>query len=742
MNWVGQPVLRKEGRSKVTGTARYVADLDFPGALYAATVRSPVPRGRIRNIRFADGIPWKEFTIVRAEDIPGDNVVVNFERDQPFLADSVVNHPGEAIVLIAHPDRYLVERATAHVHIDIEPLPAVLTLEESLKQTEIIWGSDNIMKSYQVEKGNVDSVWDQAYAIMEGEYSTEAQEQLYIENHGMVAAANPKDGVTVWGSLQCPFYVHRALKTLFGLPDDRIQVIQTETGGAFGGKEDYPSIIAGHAALLAWKSGKPVKLLYRRMEDMAVTTKRHPSRTRIKTAVDKNGKLLAVEIDFVLDGGAYATLSAVVLSRGTLHATGPYFCPNVRIRSRVVATNVPPHGAFRGFGAPQSIFAIERHMDKIAKALVLSPDEIRRRNFLKKGDTTATEQLIKEDVDYPALLDEALRLSDFCRKRKEFETKNALTKIKKGIGLSAFMHGAGFTGSGEKFLASVAAVEADPTGRVHVLASSTEIGQGKDTVFAQIAAETLGLNPDDIEIVRPDTRRVPDSGPTVASRTTMIVGKLVEKASSDIRKILTAAGLLKDDYSHDDFIRACRLYHERFGKLRAQSQYEPPANILWDDKKYRGDAYATYAWAVYVAEVSVDTLTYETKVDHFVATQEVGRVINPVLAEGQIEGGVAQGIGFALYEKVSWNAGRMANSQMTNYIVPTALDVPPITVFFDERNRHHGPSGAKGIGELPLDGPAPAILNAVENATGAAIDHVPLMPENLMEALGGGNAVL
>ena len=365
---VGALVPRKEGYDKVTGRALYVDDLAFPEMLYGTTVRSHCARGRIRKISFEGDLPWEEFTIVTAKDIPAKNYVALILTDQPYLADGVVNHPEEPVVLLAHPDKYLLEEARRAVRLEIEPRPAVFTLEESLEQKEIIWGEDNLLKAIRVEKGNVDDVWAGADFIVEGEYRTGAQEQLYIESNGMIAAANPSDGVTVWGSMQCPYYVHKALVPLFGLPEEKIRVIQTATGGGFGGKEEYPSMIAGHAALLAWKSGKPVKMIYDRAEDMVASTKRHPSRTRHRTAVSKDGKLLGMEIDFVIDGGAYATLSAVVLSRGTLHAAGPYYCPNIRIRSRAVATNVPPHGAFRGFGAPQATFALERHLNRVAGA--------------------------------------------------------------------------------------------------------------------------------------------------------------------------------------------------------------------------------------------------------------------------------------------------------------------------------------------------------------------------------------
>ena len=735
--YIGQSVPRKEGREKVTGRARYVDDLTFPGMLYGATVRSQVARGQIRGIHFEGSVPWDEFTIVTARDIPGKNCVALILEDQPYLAAEQVNHPEEPIVLLAHADRYLLEEARRAVRVEIEPLPAVFTIEESLAHKEVVWGENNVFKSFLVTQGDVESAWKRADFIVEGEYHTGAQEQLYIEPNGMIAVATPQDGVTVWGSLQCPFYVHKALVALFGLPKEKVRVVQMETGGGFGGKEEYPSMIAGHAALLAWKSGRPVKIVYDRAEDMAATTKRHPSRTRHRTAVSRDGKLLAMDIDFVIDGGAYTTLSPVVLSRGTIHAAGPYFCPNVRIRGRAVATNLPPHGAFRGFGAPQSIFALECHMNEVAKATGLTPDEFRRRNFIEQGQTSAVGQVIRERVDMRRLLDRALELSDYHAKTKRLAAENTHSRLKKGIGFASFMHGAGFTGSGEEYLASVVSLEATPEGRVRVLAASTEMGQGTNTVFAQIAAETLGLDYEWIEVAQPDTAAVPNSGPTVASRTCMIVGKLVESAALGLKQTLIRSGFLRENYEPAEFRQACAKYLEQFGPLKSTSQYQPPPGVHWDDEKYQGDAYGTYAWAVYVAEVTVDTITCEVRVDDFVAVQEVGKVIHPVLATGQIEGGVAQGIGYALFENVVWQEGRMVNAQMTNYIMPTSADVPPIRVYFEENPYPHGPQGAKGIGELPMDGPAPAIVNAIEQATGVRIPRIPVTPEVLMEALEG-----
>lgn len=739
---VGTNVERKEGPAKVTGAARYVDDITMPGMLHGATVRSTIARGKIRSIEFGPGVDWAEYVVVTAADIPGRNMVTMFLEDQPLLAVDRVNHAEEPIVLLAHADRERLAAAVAAVQIEYEPEPAVFTIEQSESLDHVIWGEGetaNTFKQFHLERGEVDAAFAAADFIVEGEYRTGAQEQLYIETNGMIAEATAGQ-VTVWGSLQCPFYVHRALKAIFGLGDEglrdeQVRVVQTETGGAFGGKEDYPSILAGHCALLALKAGRPVKMIYDRAEDMAATTKRHPSRTRHRTAVSKDGKLLACDIEVAIDGGAYATLSSTVCSRATIHAAGPYQWPAVRVRSRALATNTPPNGAFRGFGAPQSLFAIERHMEKVAKAVGLTPEELRRRNFLTTGGTTATGQILEDPVDLGALLDRALAAADFHKKKQRFARENVGSAVKRGIGFATFMHGAGFTGSGERYLNSMVGLEGTSQGQVRVLVSSTEFGQGTNTILAQIAAEALGADYADVVVAQPDTDAVPNSGPTVASRTAMVVGKLVERAGHAMLDKLRMAGLVGASYSTTKLCDAIRQYVAEFGELKCFERYVAPGTIYWDDAKYMGAAYPTYAWAVYVAEVEVDMTTYTPVVKEFHALQEVGRVLHPILAAGQIEGGVAQGIGFALYEKVVTKDGRMINHQMTNYIMPTSADLPRIYTHFAEVPFAHGPFGAKGIGELPMDGPAPAILNAIEDATGIAFCQVPLMPEDVFLAV-------
>ena len=738
---VGSAVPRKEGVDKLLGRARYVDDIEREGMWYGATVRSAIPRGIIRSIAFDRNVDWSEFAVVTAADVPGENHIHLIIADQPCLADGKVNHCEEPIVLLAHPDRHKVRGAVSAVKIEYEPLPPVFTIEESEQQDPIVWGADNLIKTFLLEKGDVDSVWQRAAHIVEGEYRTGAQEHLYIENNGMIAEYDAQCGVTVWGSLQCPYYVFKSLRSVFDLPEDKVRVIQTETGGAFGGKEDYPSILACHAALLAMKSGHPVKMVYDRMEDLAATTKRHPSRVRHRTALDRDGKLLAMDIDLATDGGAYATLSSTVLSRATLHSTGPYLCPNVRVNAHAWATNMVPYGAFRGFGAPQAIFAVERHMDEIAAAIGIDPVELRRKNFLHDGDMNATEQVMREPVILDLLLDRALNESDYYAKRARFAEENLSNPVKRGLGIAAFYHGSGFTGSGEVVLNSLAGVDVTPEGKARVLVSNTEFGQGTNTILTQVAAEALGIDYESVTMAPADTAEVPNSGPTVASRTSMVVGRLIERASLQLVAMLREHAGLGNSYTTEEFFAACERYRAANGDVLSTCRYEPPPGIQWDDQKYHGEAYPAYAWAVYVAQVAVDTTTYSAEVEDFWAVQEVGRVLHPVLAAGQIEGGIAQGIGFALYEKVIWQDGRMANNQMTNYVMPTAEDVPPIHVYFEQIPFRYGAFGAKGIGELPHDGPAPAIVNAIRDATGVGFRAIPLLPEDLYAGLVASQSI-
>jgi CO/xanthine dehydrogenase Mo-binding subunit len=622
----------------------------------------------------------------------------------------------------------------------VEELPAIFTIDESLAGDNIQWSTDNVFKKYLIKRGDSGAARSRADVVIEGEYWTGPQEQLYIEPQGVAATATPSAGVTVWGSMQCPFYVHKGLKPLFGLPDDKVRVIYTTTGGGFGGKEEYPTLPAGHAALLSWKSGgRPVKMIYDRLEDMWATTKRHPCRTRIRTGFSKDGNLISLEIDATMDGGAYVTLSPVVLSRGTLHAFGPYLCDHVTIDTRAVFTNSPPYGAFRGFGAPQTIFAMELHMDRAANELGIEPHELRMKNILRKGGTMPTGQVMKEEMDVAGVMKKAMDESGYLKKRAAYREHNRTDPaVRKGIGMALFFHGAGFTGSGEVFLDSKAGLELTESGGVRILSANTEIGQGSYTTHSQIVAEELRIPYERVEVAAPDTAVVPNSGPTVASRTCMVVGEILRRAAADLRDALVKSGELAAGYRNgEDFCRAAKRYREARGELKVYAVYKAPTDVRWDDKTYTGEAYGAYAWACYVADLEIDMTTFQAEVKDFVAVQEVGRVIHPVIAMGQIEGGVAQGIGWALYEDVVLQKGIMQNYQLTNYILPTTADTPPIRVFFYENPYAHGPFGAKGLGELPMDGPAPAIASAAAFALDRIIPRIPILPETIFEAMDG-----
>jgi CO/xanthine dehydrogenase Mo-binding subunit len=693
-------VRRKDGAAKVSGAARYVDDLAFPGMLYGRTVRSTIPAGLITAVHF--DFDKAGFTIVGARDIPGRNIVALIDDDQPCLADGEVRHVAEPILLLAHPDR---ERLlAAQVRVEYEPSSAFLDLDHASRS----------FKSISIDKGQLVRGFAEADHIVEGEYRFGHQEQLYIEPNGVIAVPHEDGSVTVYGSLQCPYYVHKALKVLLGLPGERVRVVQLETGGGFGGKEEYPSMIAGHAALLAVKAQRPVKLVYDRLEDMLATTKRHPGWVRHRTGVARNGRLTAMDVEVVLDGGAYSTLSPVVLSRGVIHAAGPYRCDHVRIRGRAMMTNTPPNGAFRGFGAPQTQFAVEAHMDRIAEAIGLDPVRVRERNALRPGDTTATGQRIGRDGSALRVLRAAVERSDYVRKRRAYAGTN------RGIGVSLFFHGSGFTGGGEVKLASKASLELVADG-VRIRVASTEIGQGTRTMHAQIVAETLRIPYDKVEVVPADTLLVPDSGPTVASRTCMVVGRILQRCAEELRRRVGR--------------RSLSSYYRKHGPVVITKEYEPPPEIVWSDDTYQGDAYGAYGWGCDVAELEVDPDTCEVRPLRITAVLEIGRAIHPMLAAGQIEGGTAQGIGYALLEDVVMRGGAMANAQLTNYIIPTTLDTPPIDVVILENPYKHGPFGAKGVGEMPIDGPAPAIVNALRH-TGIDIRAIPATPERILERGG------
>jgi CO/xanthine dehydrogenase Mo-binding subunit len=714
---------RREGPEKLTGLAKYADDLVFPGAWYGATIRSTEPHARLLAIDLDDAFDWSRVVVVTADDIPGDNVVSLIDDDQPVLVPigGEIRHQAEPVALIAAADRSTVREAKRHITVRTERLPAIFDPLQSDRQ----------FAQYVVERGDASAAMAQADRVIEATYRVGHQEQLYIENQAMIAVPQPNGGITVHGSLQCPYYIHKAMKRALAMGDDLAVVVQAETGGGFGGKEEYPSMIALHAALLAGKCGKPVRMIYDRHEDISATTKRHPAVIRYRSGVTSDGDLVAQEVEVIMDGGAYCTLTPVVLSRGTLHAGGPYRCENVRIVGRAMATNTPPNGAFRGFGAPQTEFAAEMQVNRIAEALGESPLELRRRWVYQEGDTTPTGQVLRESVGGPAVLEAAAEASAYEmhreRTRDARERRGSGARRATGVGLALAWHGAGFTGSGEVHLASVASVELTDDHRIRILTASTEMGQGTKTIFPQLVADALGVEYDEVEIAPQDTSIVPDSGPTVASRTAMVVGGLLIRAARNLKALV-----------EDETGRPFADSYPDAAARRVDERFVPYPGEPFDDRTYTGDAYPAFGWAAAVARVEVDLDTGEVAVRDFVAADDIGRVIHPVLAEGQVEGGSLQAIGYATIEEMKLVDGRYQNDRLATYLIPTALDAPVIHSILVEKPYSGAPHGAKGVGELPMDVGAPAVVAAIHDATGVWVHDLPATPERILAAMTSG----
>nr|HEX4313761.1 xanthine dehydrogenase family protein molybdopterin-binding subunit [Kofleriaceae bacterium] len=720
---VGTSMPRVDGVAKVTGAARYLDDLDAPGCWYGATVRSTVPHGVLEGIDRDPSFDWSRAIVVTAADIPGKNMILLLEEDQPALVaiGAKVMHVDEPIALVAAPTRELALAACRAVVPRIRALPAMYDIDASIRREVLLYKDDNVFKEFLIRKGHasdgeLEAAFARAHDVIDGTYVTSAQEQMYIEPQAMMAEWRD-DKCFIVGSMQCPYYVHKAMKPLLALGPSDVVITQSVTGGGFGGKEEYPSMLAAHVALLARAANHAVKIVYTRDEDIAATTKRHPCRTRHRLAVDATGEIIAMDIDVVMDGGAYLTLSPVVLSRGVLHAAGPYRCPVTRVRGRCVATNHPPHGAFRGFGAPQTTFAYERQLEKLARRRGEDPFALRSRLALRAGDTTSTGQLLGISVGTDEVLAAVAAVAGPPPGR---EPAGAPTK-RRGRGYCFYFHGAGFTGSGEARLAGRATVAYAPaTGRYEVRASSTDIGQGAITMFTQIAAAALGADPALVTVIDPSTANVPDSGPTVASRTCMVVGGVVDRASRLLRARIEAGETAPAG-----------------GELAETVQYEPPPGIAWDDATYTGSAYPVYGWACCLVDLTIDLDSYEVSIDRCVQAIDVGKAINPVIVKGQIEGGTLQALGWALLENIVYKDGRVANANMTNCIVPTFADAPEMETILVEVPYPFGPSGAKGVGEIPMDGPAAAVANAVGDAIGGDFDAIPILPEVVAAHLRG-----
>jgi CO/xanthine dehydrogenase Mo-binding subunit len=720
---VGRRVRRPDAADKVRGRALYVEDLPAAGSLCAGVLRSPHAHARISrlDVSRARALPGVH-AVLTARDIPGQNVIPMIQADWPVLAEDYVRHVGEGVALVAAETRDALADALAAVTIDYEPMLALLDMEEALAQGEV-------MAHWKIRRGDAAAALAHGdLVVVDATYHTPYQEHAYIEPNGMVAAPDGFGGVVVQGSLQCPFYVQKAVAAALGCDLNRVRIVQMVTGGGFGGKEDAPSAPGAQTALLAQATGRPVRLIFTREEDMAVMSKRHPARVRVRAGATAEGELVALEVDYLLDGGAYATLSPVVLFRGAVHAGGPYRWKHASVDARVVRTHKIPCGAFRGFGEPQAVFAIESALDELAERLGLDPLELRRRNALGLGDETITGHRLTASVGFAEVLDRVAASAEWARKREEYGRGG--TRPRRGIGLAACYYGVGLGAMGKHLNPAAASVVVAADGSVSVAVGTTEIGQGMITVLSQITADALGCPVEMVRVVEADTSRVPDSGPTVASRTTVMSGNAIRDAAARIRSAMEPA-IADSGLSWRDAVALC--VQKQIG-LAAHGWSAPPATTF-DLATGQGEAYICYTFSANVVELELDEETGETRVLAVHSGHDVGRVINPTTGEGQVEGGVVQGLGYALVEEHALRDGRILNDQFSTYIIPTPLDTPEIRSILVEDAFPWGPHGAKGLGETPIIAVAPAVTNAIFHASGARLRELPATPERVWRAL-------
>jgi CO/xanthine dehydrogenase Mo-binding subunit len=701
MENISASVKKKDHDGKIAGTALYVDDHDISGMLHGKLLRSTKAKARIRDIvvpALPDG-----YIIVDRRDIPGVNQVHIVQDDTPVFAGETVEYVGDPILLVAGPGLKTVERLLNEITVVYEELTPVLDMR----------ASDVVFFNYNYAKGDIDTAFKEADRVFEETFETGYQEQAYLEPQGIIAWPD-EDGIAVRGSIQCPYYVHTAVSKALGLDCGKVRVIQDVTGGGFGGKEDYPSILACQAAVAAKKANKPVKVIFDRREDMGSTSKRHPSVSTYKVAV-KNGWVTGMDIDVTYNSGAYTTLTPVVLQRGLICASGVYTVPNLRVRGKAVKTNTVPCGAFRGFGAPQTFFAVEMMMNHVAEKLGADSLEFKERHLAKEGDATSTSGIYHFHVPLPEMLEKIDKMSGYREKRRQY--KHQTGRYRKGVGLSLFYHGCGFTGSGERdLIKAVVRLRKNADGTVTILAANSDIGQGVKTTFSKIVADTLGIPLDSVICDNPDTAVVPDSGPTVASRSIMTVGELLYRAAVKLKK----------DWKPGEE----QMVEEHF--------VEPDFLIPFHIEDFKGDAYPTYSWGVNVVEAELDTLTAETKILGAWGVFDVGVPIDTNIMRGQLEGGMLQGLGYASMEQTDCDdKGVLRNKSFSDYIIPTSVDVPNLKTDLVLNPYSDGPYGAKGAGELPLVGAAPAYAGAVEQALGRSVVKIPLTQEDTMKVIQG-----
>ncbi|HPW56556.1 MAG: xanthine dehydrogenase family protein [Thermoanaerobaculaceae bacterium] len=746
---------RPDASAKVAGLTRYVGDLALPGMLHAALATSRVASARIRSLdtRAALAVP-DVVAVLTAADVPGQNSIGAVFGDQPLLVTDRVRMVGDRLALVAARTPEAAWIAARAVRADLEAIPGVHDPVAALDEgSPTVHDGGNLFRTLRVVKGKIDSRRSKATVIVEAEYHVGGQDHAYLEPQGCLAIPEGRDRLTIVASCQCPFYIQHAVAKVLGLPLAAVRVEQAPTGGGFGGKEDYPSEPAACAALLAWHTGRPVRLLFHRELDLQVTTKRHAMVVRHRWGADAKGKLQFAEVETFMDAGAYAGLSTVVAERANVSCIGPYAVPAVDVKTHVVYTNNLFGGAYRGFGAPQVTWAAEATIDKLARELGLDPLEMRRRNALDgMARTLCTGQKLVGPVLAREVLESATRMADWDAFRAS--RPQGSDRLRYGMGISLVLYGCNLHWGGQQLDRSSAVVILQPDGSVIVRVGLTDMGQGNLTAAQTIAAQALGVAPAAVQVWQPDTTTVGDSGPTVASRGSQMSGMAILDAVARLRTRLdpVAAELLgcaaeevelgggfatvrgQADRRVTVATVAAEMASRRLECIATGWYRTTPREF--DSETGQGDPYEFYAMACHVARVAVDPELGLVTVEEVSAAHDVGRTIHRQALEGQIQGGIVQAMGWGVTEALHLRDGVLVNPNFTDYIIPTAADAPNINIAVLESDGPGGPYGAKGIGEPAFIPTAAAIRNAVCDALGLEIDTLPLTPPTVVAALG------
>ena len=749
MRYVGRRLPGVDGPGKVTGGALFGADAAPEGALRLRVVRSPYPHARFA-IGERSALHARHPGLARvftAADVPGVNGFGIYPdiKDQPVLAPGIARYRGEAVAALVGDESTLDRITDELIPIDWEPLPALVDpCDATAPGAAAVQPAcpDNVLARGRVHTGEVPPEGAAGLIEASGEFETPFIEHAYIEPEAGYARRIGDDRIEVSACTQTPYMDRDEVANVLGIAPERVRIRPSACGGGFGGKLDQS--VQPLVALAAWSLGAPVRCTYSRPESMAATTKRHPSRLRARAVADSDGRLLAWEFDGDFDTGAYASWGPTVAGRVPVHCMGPYRVPNVRADSRAILTNSPPSGAFRGFGVPQAAVAHESLIDELAGALRIDPLELRHRNALRAGDRTATGQVLEASAGLVACLD-ALR-PRWKALREEADAFNAAAAgqpQRRGAGIACMWYGCGNTSMSNP---STMRVTLSRDGEVVFRNGAQDIGQGSSTVMLQIMAEALGLPIERIRMVVSDTDLTEDAGKSSASRQTFVSGRAAQLAGADLRAKMLAlvnagaqarirldGGILRitgeDGVEHTVALGRLPVVADDGIVLEGRGYFDPPSTAL--DENGQGIPYATYGFAAQVASVEVDTELGTVTPRRIVAAHDVGAAVNPTLVEGQIEGGIAQGLGLALMEE--YVPGRTEN--LHDYLFPTIGDVPEIECLLIEDPEPLGPWGAKGIGEPALIPTAPAILNAVHHATGVRLRRLPILPHRVREAL-------